>query len=132
GHRNAQLGPSKTGLRSYLLNRKHPYNPIGCETDGHCAYLGCPQGDMNCTAWMCGPNNTCLGCDVNQPCEDGWACMAGECINVTPPLLGSEPPPIPSGGDGSPNWTTNAGPLEPSAPATATFGRYAGGVYLGG
>jgi hypothetical protein len=61
--------------------------------------------------------------------------MADTCVNTVNPLMQSEPTPRPlqsSVGDDSPIWSTNAGPLDPSAPGTAASKRYAGRVYLGG
>jgi CubicO group peptidase (beta-lactamase class C family) len=135
GHRNAHQVPTRAGLRSYLLNRKHPYITLGCEIDAHCNYLACPMGDPNCTPVACGSSGTCLGCDANQQCEAGWTCVAGECLNLAVPHSASEPPPPlanPLAGDGSPDWAPNAGPPDPSAPATAAQTSYAGRVYTGG
>lgn len=80
GHRNTHRVQTKTGLRSYLLNTRHPYR------------------------------------------------------YSTTPRLESEPVPRPpiEEGDGSPEWSVNAGPIDSSAPATAATERYAGKSYLGG
>jgi CubicO group peptidase (beta-lactamase class C family) len=75
GHRNAHRVPTQAGLRSYLINTKHPYRS-------------------------------------------------------STPRLASEPVPQPANGDGSPQWSVNAGPIDSSAPATAQ--RYAGKTYMGG
>jgi CubicO group peptidase (beta-lactamase class C family) len=80
GHRNAHRVPTRAGLRSYLINSKHPYRVS----------------------------------------------------DSTTPLLESEPVPQPMDGDGSPEWSVNAGPIDASAPATAASERYAGKIYLGG
>ncbi|MFO7566933.1 MAG: hypothetical protein R6X02_30090 [Enhygromyxa sp.] len=128
GHRNAHDAPIKSGLRSYLINTRHPYNVIGCETDTDCSYLACPS----CPTPTCSPNATCQGCTVTEPCRPGWTCSAGECINPETPRLQSERPLAPaSGGDGSPFWSDNTGPVDSSAPTTAAE-RYAGQNYLGG
>jgi hypothetical protein len=57
---------------------------------------------------------------------------SGHPYRSSPPLLGSEPVPQPKDGDGSPEWSVNAGPVDSSAPATAATERYAGKRYLGG
>jgi CubicO group peptidase (beta-lactamase class C family) len=82
GHRNAHRASTKAGLRSYLINTRHPYR-------------------------------------VSDP---------------TMPLLESEPVPRPpiDEGDGSPEWSVNAGPIDSSAPVTAASERHAGKYYLGG
>lgn len=77
GHRNAHRAPTKAGLRSYLINTKHPYK-------------------------------------------------------FQAPPLESEPVPSPMKGDDSPEWFSNAGPIDASAPVTAATERYAGKRYLGG
>jgi CubicO group peptidase (beta-lactamase class C family) len=48
------------------------------------------------------------------------------------PRLASEPVPAPSGGDNSPRWAENVGPVDSSAPDHAAIQRYAGRAYLGG
>ena len=80
GHRNANRVQTKVGLRSYLINTRHPYR-----------------------------------------------------YSIVP-RLESEPVPQPAmgEGDGSPEWSVNAGPIDNSAPATAATERYAGKTYLGG
>jgi CubicO group peptidase (beta-lactamase class C family) len=51
----------------------------------------------------------------------------------TTPLLESERvPQPPNGGDGTPGWSVNTGPIDSSAPATAATERYAGKYYMGG
>jgi CubicO group peptidase (beta-lactamase class C family) len=55
-------------------------------------------------------------------------------MKPTTPRLESEPVPSPTlgEGDGSPQWSVNAGPIDNSAPATAATQRYAGKTYMGG
>ncbi|PRQ06535.1 serine hydrolase [Enhygromyxa salina] len=138
GHRSAVENPTLAGLRSYLVNRKHAYNPVDCATDADCGYLACAPMDPNpnCTTPVCGPDNTCTGCATNgTPCNPKWACMADTCVNTVTPLTQSEPTPGPQKAvvsDDSPTWSTNAGPIDPSAPGTAANNRYAGRVYMGG
>jgi CubicO group peptidase (beta-lactamase class C family) len=137
GHRHAVDEPTQAGLRSYLINDDHPYNPIDCVTDSDCSYLVCDSNDPNpqdCVTSACGSNNTCVGCQADaKSCRDGWSCVADECINTITPRMQSEPAPKPTDdGDSSPQWSHNTGPMDPTAPATAADLRYAGKAYMGG
>jgi CubicO group peptidase (beta-lactamase class C family) len=136
GHRNAADEPTQAGLRSYLINDSHPYSSVGCRADSDCSYLVCGITDpdpQDCTTSVCGPNNTCIGCAADaKTCRPGWSCVADECINTTTPLMQSGPAPEPEGGDSSPRWSVNTGPIDPTAPTTSADFRYAGMSYMGG
>lgn len=125
--------PTLAGLRSYLINGRHPYDPIDCASDLDCSYLTCSQPPCPPSP-TCTIDGVCTGCTVNIPCRDGWSCVAGACINIQSPLLESEPVPSPSVGllDSSPKWRTNAGPVDDAAPETAAELRYGGSAHMGG
>jgi hypothetical protein len=69
------------------------------------------------------------------PCSDCGEDAAEDDDNDDTPLpnlpCGAAEPPI-EVGDGSPEWSVNAGPIDSSAPATAATERYAGKAYMGG
>jgi CubicO group peptidase (beta-lactamase class C family) len=139
GHRNAVDAATQAGKRSYLINESHRYSLVGCAIDADCSYLVCGVNDPNpqdCAVSWCGPNNTCVGCTAdNKSCQPGWACVNDECVHldVITPFLKSEPVPRPTwGGDDTPAWSPNTGPIDPTAPATAADHRYAGKGYMGG
>jgi CubicO group peptidase (beta-lactamase class C family) len=79
---------------------------------------------------------------VNEPTQAGqssylingahpYTCDPQACTPSTP-RLASEPVPAPNGGDRSPRWGENAGPVDSSAPVYSAMNRYGGGVYVGG
>jgi CubicO group peptidase (beta-lactamase class C family) len=53
-------------------------------------------------------------------------------IRPMSPRFGTEPLPSPMKGDNSMVWASNAGPIDPAAPAHASLGRYSGEFYMGG
>jgi CubicO group peptidase (beta-lactamase class C family) len=125
-HRNARNVPTKLGLRSYLINSKHPYisDGPGCTTVADCDYL---------QFTTCGPNGNCTGCSQNSDCEPGWICAAHECVDSIVPFTESEQVPKPlRKSDSSPRWAANAGAPSASSPDTAAVGRYGGKFDMGG
>jgi CubicO group peptidase (beta-lactamase class C family) len=137
GQRNTVDEPTQAGKRSYLINDSHAYNVVGCSVDADCGYLVCDSNDPNpgdCVVAVCGPDQTCVGCAADaKTCRPGWACVSDACVNTAIPLLQSEPPPQPFPvEDLSPQWSLNAGPLDPTAPVTAANLRYAGQAHMGG
>lgn len=87
----------------------------------------------DCVVSVCGLDQTCVGCAADaKTCASGWTCVSDACVNTTIPLLQSEPTPRPNPAeDQSPQWSVNAGPLDPSAPMTAANFRYAGRAHMG-
>ncbi len=139
GHRKDARGPApgfvpeptQAGLRSYLINSMHPYNPVECEAVADCGYLTCSQQPCPPSP-TCTPAGVCTGCSATTPCRQGWDCVAGECVNTQTPYLESERVPEPRRGDSSPTWSVNTGPADDATPTYAAEERYAGRRFAGG